>query len=60
MSTILVCIIVEKRQGLMIGCPEEVAYRMGFISKEQLRTLGEELQHNSCGDYLLQLVKEEV
>lgn len=50
---------VEERQGLMIGCPEEVAYRMGFISREQLRLLGEGLQHNSYGDYLLQLVKEE-
>jgi glucose-1-phosphate thymidylyltransferase len=50
---------VEERQGLMIGCPEEVAYRMGFINKEQLRILGEKLQHNSYGDYLLQLVEEE-
>jgi glucose-1-phosphate thymidylyltransferase len=50
---------VEERQGLMIGCPEEVAYRMGFISKEQLRILGEKLQHNSYGDYLLHLVEEE-
>jgi glucose-1-phosphate thymidylyltransferase len=60
MSNILVCMIVERRQGLVIGCPEEVAYRMGFISKEQLRILGEELQHNSYDDYLLQLLKEEV
>ena len=50
---------VEERQGLKIGCPEEVAYRMGFINKEQLRVLGEKLQHNSYGDYLLQLVEEE-
>ena len=50
---------VEERQGLMIGCPEEVAYRMGFINKEQLRALGERLQHNSYGDYLLQLLEEE-
>lgn len=50
---------VEERQGLMIGCPEEVAYRVGFISKEQLRALGKILVHNSYGDYLLQLADEE-
>lgn len=50
---------VEERQGLMIGCPEEIAYRMGFITKDQLYTLGESLNHNSYGDYLLQLANEE-
>jgi len=50
---------VEERQGLMIGCPEEVAYRMGFIDREQLHELGQNLQHNSYGDYLLQLALEE-
>ena len=50
---------VEERQGLMIGCPEEIAYRMGFITKEQLRSLGKNLIHNSYGDYLLQLADEE-
>lgn len=50
---------VEERQGLMIGCPEEVAYRMGFITREQLRTLGERLQHNGYGGYLLQLLEDE-
>jgi glucose-1-phosphate thymidylyltransferase len=50
---------VEERQGLMIGCPEEVAYRVGFISKEQLRSLGMDLSHNSYGNYLLQLADEE-
>lgn len=50
---------VEDRQGLMISCPEEIAYRMGFITKEQLRTLGENLNHNSYGDYLVQLANEE-
>ena len=43
----------------MIGCPEEVAYRVGFISKEQLRSLGMDLSHNSYGNYLLQLADEE-
>jgi glucose-1-phosphate thymidylyltransferase len=50
---------VEERQGLMISCPEEISYRMGFITKDQLRLLGENLNHNSYGDYLLQLANEE-
>jgi len=49
---------VEERQGFMISCPEEIAYRMNFISKEELRQLGEILQHNSYGEYLLRLVDE--
>ncbi|MFN8410974.1 MAG: glucose-1-phosphate thymidylyltransferase RfbA [Anaerolineales bacterium] len=50
---------VEERQGLMIGCPEEVAYRMNFINALQLRKLAEKLQHNGYGNYLLQLLREE-
>lgn len=50
---------VEERQGLMIGCPEEVAYRMGFIDRDQLCELGRSLRHNSYGDYLLRLAEEE-
>ncbi|GAB4503843.1 MAG: glucose-1-phosphate thymidylyltransferase RfbA [Anaerolineales bacterium] len=50
---------VEERQGLMIGCPEEVAYRMGFISRKQLRALGQRLVYNGYGAYLLQLADEE-
>jgi len=49
---------VEERQGLMIGCPEEVAYRMGFISREELRRLATVLRHNSYGGYLFQLLDE--
>lgn len=51
---------VEERQGLMIGCPEEVAYRMGFITKKDLINLGKKLGHNSYGDYLLKLAEEEI
>lgn len=51
---------VEERQGLMVGCPEEVAYRVGFINKEQLLTLSKELSQNSYGKYLLQISEEEV
>jgi glucose-1-phosphate thymidylyltransferase len=47
---------VEDRQGMMISCPEEIAYRMGYISKEDLRTLAQKLSSNSYGDYLLRLL----
>lgn len=49
---------VEERQGLMIGCPEEVAYRMGFIDNAQLQVLGKKIGDNSYGDYLLKLAEE--
>jgi glucose-1-phosphate thymidylyltransferase len=49
---------VEERQGLMIGCPEEVAYRVGFITREQLIELALPLKQNSYGDYLLKLSNE--
>ena len=44
---------IQQRQGLMISCPEEIAYRMGFITKEQLRELGKVLSGNSYGEYIL-------
>jgi glucose-1-phosphate thymidylyltransferase len=47
---------IQQRQGLMISCPEEIAYRMGYITKEQLCELGKELAGNSYGEYLLSLV----
>jgi glucose-1-phosphate thymidylyltransferase len=50
---------VEERQGLMIGCPEEVAYRMGFITKEQLTSLANHLRQSSYGNYLLRIVEDE-
>jgi glucose-1-phosphate thymidylyltransferase len=50
---------LEERQGMMISCPEEIAYRLGFIDKE---TLVEQAQriNNQYGDYLLRLVEEEI
>ena len=49
--------VIEKRQGLKIGCPEEIAWRMGFISKAQLRVLAENLRKSGYGEYLLRLVQ---
>jgi len=51
---------VEERQGLMIGCPEEIAYRVGFINQQQLQDLARKLRHNSYGDYLLRLADEDI
>jgi glucose-1-phosphate thymidylyltransferase len=48
---------IQERQGLMISCPEEIAYRMGFIDREQLLKLGQELSSNGYGQYLLDLAK---
>ena len=51
---------VEDRQGMMISCPEEISYRLGFIDAEQLRRLGQEMQSNQYGQYLLRILQEEV
>ncbi|HML75339.1 MAG TPA: glucose-1-phosphate thymidylyltransferase RfbA [Anaerohalosphaeraceae bacterium] len=48
---------VQQRQGLMISCPEEIAYRMGWISAEQVMHLAEPLKKNEYGQYLIQLIK---
>ncbi len=49
--------IIEHRQGLKIGCLEEIAYRMGFINKEALIQLAEPLRKSGYGEYLLKLIK---
>lgn len=50
---------VEERQGLMIGSPEEVAYRMNYIDKVQLAELGNSMRYSGYGDYLLRLIEED-
>ena len=50
---------LEKRQGLKVACLEEIAYRMGFISKQQLQTQAELLKKNSYGAYLIRLLEQD-
>ncbi len=49
--------VIEERQGLKIGCIEEVAYRQGFIDKQQLKKLAKDLTKSGYGNYLLKLIK---
>ncbi|MBB5441388.1 glucose-1-phosphate thymidylyltransferase [Pedobacter sp. AK017] len=49
--------VIEERQGLKVGCIEEVAYRMGFIDEEQLRSVANPLVKSGYGSYLLRLIK---
>ena len=51
---------IENRQGLMVACPEEIAYRYGYITAAQLETIGQSMKNNSYGKYLLQLLRERV
>jgi glucose-1-phosphate thymidylyltransferase len=51
---------IEKRQGLKIACPEEIAYRMGFINAAQLENLANKYAKNGYGQYLKQVLTEQV
>ena len=52
--------VIEKRQGLKVGCVEEIAFYEKFISKDQLAALGQEMAKNEYGQYLLRVAKEGV
>jgi len=49
--------VIEQRQGLKVGCIEEVAYRKGFINNEQLNEIAQPLLKSGYGQYLLDLMK---
>jgi glucose-1-phosphate thymidylyltransferase len=51
---------VEDRQGMMISCPEEIAFRRGYIDRQQLRNLAERMNKNSYGQYLERLANGEL
>ena len=51
---------IEKRQGLMVACPEEIALRSGYITAGQVEKIGNSMKNNSYGAYLLQLLREKV
>jgi glucose-1-phosphate thymidylyltransferase len=51
---------IEKRQGLMVACPEEIAYRSGYITAEQVEKIGSSMRNSGYGAYLLQLLREKV
>ena len=50
--------VVEQRQGLKVGCPEETAWREGFIDDDALRALAEPLRKSGYGEYLLGLLRD--
>jgi glucose-1-phosphate thymidylyltransferase len=51
---------IERRQGLKIACPEEIAYRNGYISAAQLEALAKPLAKSGYGEYLLRVLSEKV
>jgi glucose-1-phosphate thymidylyltransferase len=51
---------IEKRQGLKVACPEEIAWRQGWIDSAMLEKIGRQFAKNGYGDYLLQLLAQDV
>lgn len=51
---------LERRQGFRIGCPEEIAYALGWINRDQLVALAQELRRSSYGQYLMRIAEEKV
>lgn len=52
--------VLEKRQGLKVACPEEIAFRAGWISAQQLEAMAQPMLKNGYGQYLMQIVKSQV
>jgi glucose-1-phosphate thymidylyltransferase len=50
---------IEERQGLKISCPEEIAWRKGWIDAVAVRTIGRSMDNNDYGQYLLELIERE-
>ena len=51
---------IEKRQGLKVACPEEIAFRKGYISPVQLEALAQPLRKSSYGEYLMHILNDKV
>jgi len=49
---------IERRQGLKVCCPEEIAFRLGYISADQLETLAQPMKKNGYGQYLIAILEE--
>ena len=52
--------IIQRRQGLKVSCPEEIAYRLGYIDATQVEAIASGLKQNEYGKYLLKMLKEEI
>jgi len=52
--------IIERRQGLKVSCPEEIAYKLGYIDANQVRALATNLKQNAYGQYLLKMLDDKV
>ncbi|MCR5885723.1 glucose-1-phosphate thymidylyltransferase RfbA [Rhizobacter sp. J219] len=52
--------VLEKRQGLKVACPEEIAFRSGWITTEQLENMAQPMLKNGYGQYLMQIVKSQI
>jgi glucose-1-phosphate thymidylyltransferase len=50
--------ILERRQGLKIACPEELAWRLGYIGDAELEAMGNAMRKNGYGEYLLRILKK--
>jgi glucose-1-phosphate thymidylyltransferase len=50
---------IEQRQGLKVACPEEVAYNMGYIGREDVLRIARTMEKNDYGQYLLRLIEDE-